>query len=583
MDTQKILQKVNEKYYGGSSAEATNPSFVAEKSQEVPENLTSKVVNQIQKDPTVKKDLLSVLEQKSSKIMKPVSDFFFGATGRTIGGLLSAGYGNLLEFSKDEQTKERGKKIRKKGEEQFTPTNIGFTALELIPGGGALKQTVKEGFEKVGFKAGEKAIDYGSELLSKAGGKIKTGVKNTVLNIGSRLTSVSKDVLERWGNYAAKTPEKLEKVKEYVAKNADNPMTALVDNVSEGVKNLKNKAQEAFTSAKEVIKQKYAGTTFNLNTSLKDVNQTLSKFNLEGNVTRDASGKFTSAITISPKTRTSPFTAQEIKDIENVVSKIGIKDMTTDEMLDFVDLAKSLKEKAILSAEKTGNKKIVPLTMNLFDDATRFVEKALPEITDANQMYREYYKIMDKFGNKIIDSQGNIKQGAESFLSNALNLNKGEQRRQIEEASKKLGIDVLGNVEMLKDATKMMQNIPNSVRNRMVDMLIAGGLTAAGTGLGAKAGGAEGAGYGAATGLAGAGILYAMSNPSRYGKIIEWLAKKEVSEAPVGAIRQLYQDMGIRLSPRVIEQGVKAGQNEEMPENYFEETEPNQDEWSIGF
>jgi len=582
MDAQKILQKVNEKYYGGSSTE-TKPSFVAEKSQEVPENLTSKVINQIQKDPTVKKDLLSVLEQKSSKIMKPVSDFFFGATGRTIGGLLSAGVGSAMQFSKDEKKKEAGKRLEQIGSSQFTPTNIGFTALELIPGGGALKTAAKEGFEKIGFKAGEKAIDYGSELLSKAGSKIKGGVKNTILNVGSRLTSVSKDVLERWGNYAAKAPEKLEKVKEYVAKNADNPMIALADNVAEGVKNLKNKAQETFTNAKNIVKEKYAGTTFNLNTKLKEINETLGKFNLEGRVTRDASGKFTSKITVVPKTRTSPFTAQEIQDIENVVSKIGIKDMSTDEMLDFVDLAKSLKEKALMTAERTGNKKIVPLTMGLFDDASRFVESSLPEISEANKMYREYYKIMDNFGNKVIDSQGNLKQGAETFLSNALNVNKGEQRRLIEEASEKLGVDVLGNAEMLKDATKMMQSIPNSVRNRMVDMLIAGGLTAAGTGIGAKAGGAEGAGYGAATGLAGAGILYAMSNPSRYGKIIEWLAKKEASEAPVGAIKQLYQDMGIRLSPRVVEQGVRASENEEMPEDYFGETETPQDEWSIGF
>lgn len=560
MDTKSILQKVNQKYYSGSTQPQTPQSsqrFEAPMSKEIvnKDTLTSKVVNQIQKDPSSRKDILTTLEQASSKVMKPVSEFFFGATGRTIGGLLSAGVGNIMQFSKNEKTKETGERLEEIGSSQFTPTNIGFTALELMPGGGALKNTVKGGLEKVGFKAGVEIIEKGSELLAKTGDKIKGGVKNAILNVGSRLTSVGKDVLERWGEYATKTPEKLQKVKDYIVKNEKQPMQALVNDVAENITRIKNEAQTMFTSAKEAAREVYKDTTFNLSNKLSEFNKTLQKFNLKATqVIDDATGM--KKITINPTTRTSPFSAKQISDIENVVGKLGLEDLNVDELTDFVDLSKSLKEAAFQEAERTGNKKLVPLTMELFENSSKFVDEVLPEMKEANDMYRKYYKIMDDFGGKIVDSSGKVNQGAESFLSNALNANKGEQRRLVEQAAGDLGIDILGGAEMLKDATKMVQSIPNSVRNRMVDFLIAGGLTAAGTGIGAASGGGEGAGYGAATGLAGAGILYALSNPSRYGRIIEWLAKKETSDPPLQELRALWNELGVRVPSRLVPNSV---------------------------
>lgn len=589
MDTQSLLQKVKQNYYTGSDSKTTQPtsiqtsaqnqSFVAPKSQET--NLTSKVVNQIQKEPRVKGDILKALDEATSKVMKPVSDFFYGSSGRTIGGLLSAGYGNLLQFSKDEETKERGKRIEERAASQFTPTNIGFTALELIPGGGVLKNMAKEGFEKVGLNVGSKAIDYGAELLSKGGEKMASTVKNSILNVGSRLTSVGKDVLERWGDYAAINPKKLETVKKYVAENADNPMLGLANTVSEGINKLKNEAQTMYTSVKDAVKKQYKDTTFNLGTKLDEVNNTLKDFNLEVRKTKNG-------IVVQPTTRTSPFTDKQIQNIQNVVNKLDIQDMSIDELTDFVELSRVLKDAAINEAEKSGNKKLIPLTMNLFNDASRFVDEVLPEMKEANDMYRKYYKVMDNFGNKVVDSSGQLKTGGESFLSNALNLNKGEQRKLIEESAKDLGIDILENAEMLKDATKMAQAIPNSVRNRMVDMLIATGLTtAAGTAVGSATGGGEGAGYGAASGIATTGILYALSNPNRYGRIIEWLAKKQASHPPISEIRQLYKDIGMQMTPRLVPDGVSNQQDTTESEfgNFGDyHSQPQEtDEWNISF
>lgn len=584
MDTKSILQKVNERYYENGAALPNTQSFKTPLNKEINSvfGLTSKVVNQIQKDPSAKKDILATLDQVTGKVMKPVSEFLFGATGRTVGGLLSSGVGSLMQFSKDEETKEKGKRLEESGSSQFTPANIGFTALELIPGGGALKNVVKEGAEKIGFNAGSKAIDYGSELLAKTGGKFKQGVKNTILNIGSKLTAVDKDVLERWGEYAVKSPEKLEKVKDYIIKNEKQPMQALVNNVGENIVRLKNEAQTMFTSAKEAARDVYKDTTFNLSSKLSEFNKTLKEFNLEAKFKKDATGKLTENIFVRPTTRTTPFTEKQIGDIQNMVGKLGLKDLTFNELTDFIDLAHALKGGAVNEAERSGNKKLVPLAMKLFEDASGFVEGVLPEIKEANDMYRKYYKIMDNFGNKIVDASGQIKpQSAESFLSNALNVNKGEQRKLIEEAAGDLGIDVLGDAGMLKDATKMAQAIPNTVRNRMVDFLIAGGLTAAGAGFGSAAGGSEGAGYGAASGLAGAGILYALSNPSRYGKIIEWLAKKEASNPPISELNALWKDLGIRVPSRLVPNSVMEPKEESQYD--LETFDPNQDDFSLGF
>ena len=71
------------------------------------------------------------------KLLKAPSKFLFGTTGKTVGTLLGAG----AESAKELATGEAGRTFR---DQKITGTDIGFTVLETLPGGGALKNIFKK-------------------------------------------------------------------------------------------------------------------------------------------------------------------------------------------------------------------------------------------------------------------------------------------------------------------------------------------------------------------------------------------------------------------------------------------------------
>jgi hypothetical protein len=82
------------------------------------------------------------------------SDFLFGSTAKSVGGLITSGIGGVRSLTADTPEElAHGKRLEKIGEEAITAGNTAFTALELFPGGGVLSGMLKK------TAAGEKMAD----------------------------------------------------------------------------------------------------------------------------------------------------------------------------------------------------------------------------------------------------------------------------------------------------------------------------------------------------------------------------------------------------------------------------------------
>jgi hypothetical protein len=127
--------------------------------------------------------------------------------------------------------------------------------------------------------------------------------------------------------------------------------------------------------------------------------------------------------------------------------------------------------------------------MSLKSDVDKFIKGILrDDLQDAYKSLSDYHNLYDDFGKRIINSDGTVKEGAESFLSNSANMNKGEIRNIINNASQKLGIDINDAVTVIKNAMKTESLFPDtgSRTKDVVRSLLVGGV---GVGAGGPVGG----------------------------------------------------------------------------------------------
>jgi len=398
---------------------------------------------------------------------------------------------------------------------------------ELSPGealGGAV--------EVASFLPLEKLFIGGAKLAGKFGRSLLRGT-------GEVLTGVAKSKLDDFYKLAKNAPEEVERLKDIVSANPSNPFLGLAENIGSSINDLKKVAKTTFDSAIESVKTQFPNTSFNLANKLPEINKTLNEFRLSVKQSREA-GKFISSgekVVVEATTRTTPWTKQEVDKISELVRKLSVKDMTLDELLDFDASVKTFFDEAV----RKDNKKLIALAGRLVEDSTKFIDDVLPEVNEANQLYKDYYSVLKKLGNKIVDSKGNIKTSAEGFLSNINNLNKGEIRDLAQDVSRTLGINITKEVQGIKNIQSLSELVPNTTRNRTMDIIrgIVGSKAFAG-----------GAGVGIAvnpTVAIPALILNIMSSPKTYAGLIEVIAGASKKLPVTEAIKKLSPDEIILL------------------------------------
>lgn len=402
---------------------------------------------------------------------------------------------------------------------------------EAVPGGATGKETLPTPFGEIKpiseMTGGEKAwtaIDVASVIpLGKLFGVATKGVGKVgegILKYGGEfLTGVENTKLKKWFDLAKNSPEKIKEVKEIVEINPQEPFKGLGQKIVSKFNELKSQAQESWKTATDVFKKQSPDTTFDLSYKVPELKQPLEQFGLTLKQLRDKTGKLTRSFNVSPKGNITGFSDQEVGLIQGIVNDLkDAKNYSVDDLLALEDKFDSAYN-SIKYGVDFKPKKYHALVMELKDEVSKFIDGVLPEeLKNARSLYRDYYDAYKKIGNKVMDASGELKPGAETFLSNIMNLNKGVERQKVVEVGSKLGIDILDSADNLKTAKELSASIPNSTRNRTADVIrgIIGSKTF---------GGAAGAGafINPSVGIP-ALILNIMSSPKVYSGLIEIIA-----------------------------------------------------------
>jgi hypothetical protein len=405
----------------------------------------------------------------------------------------------------------------------------------LIPGGKTGNETVKtpfgditprklgssQGLAQSGFDTLDTALSFlpveklftgGVKLLSKGGTKLlKTG--------GEILTGVEKSKIGQWIDLAKNNPEKVSSLKSMIESHPQEPFLGLANKIAERFTSLKQTAQEAWATASDTFKNSFPDTTFNLSYKVPELKTPLEQFGLSLKQVRDSVGKLTSDFKIVAKNKLNPFNAQETSNLQGLVDVLkNARDYTVDYLLAVRSKFDSAYNAVKYSVDGKPTKYHAAV-MALKESAEQFINEVLPsELKQANKLYADYHDAFMKVGSKILDSSGQVKQGAETFLNNIKNVNKGVDRQKVIDAGKKLGIDILDEANNLDTAKQLMATVPNSTKNRTVD-IIRGiiGSNAFGAGAGA------GAIFNPAIGVP-ALLINIMSSPNMYRGLIEAIA-----------------------------------------------------------
>jgi len=357
-----------------------------------------------------------------------------------------------------------------------------------VPGLGTVKplsaapqDIAKNNAQTAGETAAEAANAYlevgapgAGKVLSKIGKPAIATAKKLFMGSGEILTGIKAAKLNQWFNMAKEAPEELEQLKKIVIENPQNPHLGLAKRIADKVTQMKTSAQEAFTAAKDTWRAANPDMTFDLSHKVPELKKPLAEFNLGLKQVKNPTGQLTSDFAVT-KSKVAPWTNQEMTEIQGLVDKLrGAKDLSVD---DLTDLSKSFD--SAYDAVKPGidgkPKPYHALVMKLKGEAESFIHGVLPtELKNANKAYQDYYKVQDLIGNRIVDANGEVKAGAETFLANLGNLNKGAERKAVEEASARLGIHVVKDSEKLHTARQMMELVPTTTKNRFMDFLRSG-------------------------------------------------------------------------------------------------------------
>ena len=195
----------------------------------------------------------------------------------------------------------------------------------------------------------------------------------------------------------------------------------------------------------------------------------------------------------------SPYSTEEIVNLNSLVNDIrSAKNITADQLIALDQKIASYYNRVPLGANQTPTPYHAAV-MQLKEATESRISDLLPDsLKVAYEKYASLNRAKSAFISKIVDEQGNVRTTAESFLSNLLNKNKGQIQKTILDFEKATGINLLDDVQAIRDAIALSQVNP-ATGSRISDILKATMFTGGGATLGSLAG-PGGAVAGATTG-----------------------------------------------------------------------------------
>lgn len=378
---------------------------------------------------------------------------------------------------------------------------------------------------------GKEAVAVAKTTAKIAGkGIIKT--EPVVSRVASALSGVPRETLQRAAS--VEYAPKIEKAIATIADNPTQPFLGVTQNIATGIRTADERATSKLVTAMEDFKIKNPGKTFDVQTKIPEFADAVKPFRSSGLIVEPSreAGKITGYQLA--KTAQSPFTDKEIVNLNNLFSKIrASKAVNVDDLLALRKSFSSAYDAVPLGVNGTPTVYHAAV-MALKDRAETLIHNILPDqLKAANTEFASMEKMKSAFGNRIIDSQGNLKQGAEQFISNLGNLNKGEIRRILGEHAARLGINIEDEIRIIKDAQKL-SHFFTPTGSRTQDVLrtfLIGGL-----------------GFGTG-GLGGAGAAALLTSPKIVGRAALGIGKIRAGMATralenKGAVRRAFEAAG---------------------------------------
>ena len=342
---------------------------------------------------------------------------------------------------------------------------------------GVQQKGLKEGLEGGAIAA---AIPLAGAALSKPAQAIMDYVKPTLIKpvvhaMGEFMTGIEKPVIQRWAKLTKDAPEVAQGIIKHITENPDNPFVSLARSTAGKINSLKTTARGALDSAMTSFSETNPGAKFDVSQGVGNIADALTKDfpSLGLKAAKDAEGKATGAFHIVQKGKEGKVYGLDKKETELLNGLIDTVRNAKDESIhSLMDLEQEFSSVYRKVDDSGGATKFHALVMAMKDATEKKIDEMLPgEVKDAVGQYRQYHKVMEDVGRKIVDEKGNVLPSAESFLKNLMNKNKGIIQKGANSASSVLEGSLTGQVQMLNDAVKLTQKVPATVKNRTMDFV----------------------------------------------------------------------------------------------------------------
>lgn len=337
-----------------------------------------------------------------------------------------------------------------------------------------------------------------------------------VAKVGKSAANIPEDTISRVvadKDYAMSVKQVVDKLEN--PEFAKSPYFETTQKVADAIKTADETAVSQFRNELSNYINANEGITFDISNKLPNIISKVDEMKGSGifyDTVRDSAGRI-KGYKIQ-KTPQSPFTSEEIAKLNGLIDVIqNSKAIDADNLIAVTQKFDTIYNSVPLSPTGTPTK-FHALVMGLKENAEKQIGELMPpEIRKAYDDFAEMQQIKTRIGNKVIDADGNIRYGAESFIANSLNQNKGQLASDLKKFSDKLGVDIPYEAKIIKDALELSRETPRT-GSRIHDLLTSTVFPATGGAIGTIFG-PVGTGMGA---IAGQQIGKTLTSPKFIGK-----------------------------------------------------------------
>lgn len=328
--------------------------------------------------------------------------------------------------------------------------------LEALTNIAGIVPTAKAG--QIAAKGAGKTAKVATEIADQGTRTVGKAMKNAPASAASVLTNVPKDVFERAAN-PEWTPM-IERAIKHVSENEKQPYLEVANRASHAIAGAERRAADRLAIEKNLFKGDNKGARFDVASRYEDIAVALKPFRSSGLVVDTKDGPRGKVLDFKVgMTPQSSFTSREVDELNQLLSKIKASDaVEIDDLLSLRQAFSTAYDAVPLGVNKNP-RPYHAAVMALKYSAEQTIDDILPPgLKEAFSEYRMVEEMKEAIGNKVIDGKGELKDSAEQFLANLSNINKGGVRSSADELKAMTGIDIVREVQAIKDAQKLSEN-----------------------------------------------------------------------------------------------------------------------------